>query len=507
VLTRFKVSGFKNLVGVDISFGPFTCIAGVNGVGKSNLFDAILFLSALSEKTFMDAAKSVRDDEGKTTDVKSLFHRVGDFSENKITLEAEMIVPGKGTDDLGVEAEASITFLKYVLELEYRNGAAHGSQGGIELIKEELTHINIGDAPKHILFPHSKNWLKSAVKGRRQKPLISTIKKEMERKETNIRIRLHQDRGESRGIPKVFLARNLPRTVLSTANATENKTALVAKREMQSWRLLLLEPSALRRPDKFDAPDRLGHDGSHLPATLYRLTKSNASDSVAQDKTEKQVYYSIANRLSELIDEVYEIRVDRDEKRELLTLEVKDRGGTFFSARDLSDGTLRFLAAAVIELDPEAQGLLCLEEPENGIHPSRIPLMIQLLQDIACDVNESVASDNPLRQVIVNTHSPAVVAQVPDDSLLVAEHREIVREGHRFKAVSFSCLIDTWRKRRQEDVTVVSRGKLLAYLNPVSFSEERYEAAQPIQKTTETKRRVIDREDLHPLLPGFTKSD
>lgn len=43
MLTRLKVSGFKNLVDVDVHFGPFTCIAGANGVGKSNLFDAILF--------------------------------------------------------------------------------------------------------------------------------------------------------------------------------------------------------------------------------------------------------------------------------------------------------------------------------------------------------------------------------------------------------------------------------------------------------------------------------
>ncbi len=42
MLTRLKVSGFKNLVDVDVHFGPFTCIAGANGVGKSNLFDAIL---------------------------------------------------------------------------------------------------------------------------------------------------------------------------------------------------------------------------------------------------------------------------------------------------------------------------------------------------------------------------------------------------------------------------------------------------------------------------------
>ena len=43
MLTRFKVNGFKNLVAVDLRFGPFTCIAGANGVGKSNLFDAIRY--------------------------------------------------------------------------------------------------------------------------------------------------------------------------------------------------------------------------------------------------------------------------------------------------------------------------------------------------------------------------------------------------------------------------------------------------------------------------------
>jgi AAA15 family ATPase/GTPase len=47
MLTRLKVSGFKNLTKVDIRFGAFTCIAGVNAVGKSNLFDAINFFERL----------------------------------------------------------------------------------------------------------------------------------------------------------------------------------------------------------------------------------------------------------------------------------------------------------------------------------------------------------------------------------------------------------------------------------------------------------------------------
>ncbi|MCU0571237.1 MAG: AAA family ATPase [Oculatellaceae cyanobacterium Prado106] len=77
MLTRLKISGFKNLVDVDVRFGAFTCIAGANGVGKSNLFDAIRFLSSLADLPLIEAALSVRDEAGKTGDIRSLFHRVG----------------------------------------------------------------------------------------------------------------------------------------------------------------------------------------------------------------------------------------------------------------------------------------------------------------------------------------------------------------------------------------------------------------------------------------------
>src|SRR6266705_3091999 len=111
MLTRLKVSGFKNLVDVDVRLGPFTCIAGANGVGKSNLFDAIRFLSALADSTLMDAALSVRSEGERTGDVRSLFHCVGDQYDNEMSFEVEMIVPQNSVDDLGQEATAAITFL------------------------------------------------------------------------------------------------------------------------------------------------------------------------------------------------------------------------------------------------------------------------------------------------------------------------------------------------------------------------------------------------------------
>ena len=49
-----RSNGFKNLVDFALDFGPYTCIAGANGVGKSNIFDAIRFLSLLTEHTMND---------------------------------------------------------------------------------------------------------------------------------------------------------------------------------------------------------------------------------------------------------------------------------------------------------------------------------------------------------------------------------------------------------------------------------------------------------------------
>jgi predicted ATPase len=394
LLTRLKVSGFKNLVDVDVCFGPFSCIAGANGVGKSNLLDAIVLLSALADKTLMDAALSVRDEGSRTGDVRSLFHRVGDDYASEISFEAEMLVPQKARDDLGQEAEATSTLLKYEISLRYRDHVDSPSVGVLELTKEQLSHITLGEASKHLRFPNTQAWRKSVLKSHRFTPhFIST--------DASSFIRVHQDGGSS-GRARKLLASNLPRTALSASNAAESPTATVARREMQSWRLLQLEPSALRRPDSFSAPFKLAPDGSHLPATLYHLARLNGfGNGTPPTQVEARLYATLANTLAELIDDVRLIRVDRDERRELLTLYVTGKDGTAHAARALSDGTLRFLALGVLALDPNETGVICLEEPENGIHPARIAAMIRLLQTISIPLSRRRTTRN-LRMTIEN---------------------------------------------------------------------------------------------------------
>ncbi|HEX9080185.1 MAG TPA: AAA family ATPase, partial [Desulfuromonadaceae bacterium] len=297
---------------------------------------------------------------------------------------------------------------------------------------------------------------------------------------------------------------NLTRTVLSTVNTAENPTALMAKREMQSWRVLRLEPAAMRRPDEITAPPKLATDGSHLAAMLFHLPKTaryagnSSHDPLTSLDASTMLYARLSRRMREFIGDFREIAVDHDEKREILTVTCTGWDGTTHTARALADGALRFLALAAMELDTENPGVICLEEPENGIHPDCIPAMLSLLMDLAVDVEKPVGADNPLRQVIVNTHSPAIVARIPEESLLIAELVELISQGMKFKAARFGALPDTWRQNAEEKPATAVREKLAPYLPPVVEKEE------PEQGEKERKREPAGqkgRPDQHPLLP------
>ena len=188
MLTRLQVRGFKNLADVDVAFGPFTCVAGANGVGKSNLFDAITFLSAIADLPLIDAARCDRDEKNRSNEVRSLFFRDGNETVDEITLVADMLIPDEGVDELGQNACASITFLQYTLVLGYETDAELQQIERLIVRREELQHINVGDARKQLAFEHSLKWRKSVVHGRRSSPFISTVSEQ-----SNTIVKLHQE--------------------------------------------------------------------------------------------------------------------------------------------------------------------------------------------------------------------------------------------------------------------------------------------------------------------------
>jgi len=476
MITRLRVNGFKNLRNVDLRFSEFTCIAGPNGAGKSNLFDAIQFLSHTASKTLLEAALAIRADGAMSSDPAHIFcfdHPVG---SRGIDFIVDMIVPKVAYDDLNQQARATFTFLKYELSLVERT--VGNGDSGLQIVKENLTYHPWSKATGELNFKNTATWRQSLMqeaKGGNRQFFIST-----KTEDNKTVIQRHQDGGSS-GKPYPYLASNLPRTVLSIANATESPTALCAKREMEAWRFLALEASSLRAPDDFTESNIMNSHGRHMPATLHRLMQTEGLGPGVGDR--------IAQRLTELIENVKGIRVDPDPVRRAYSILVADHSGNEIPARGLSDGTLRFLALAILEQDPLVTGVICLEEPENGIHPKRLPAMIALLKEIAVDTQEPCGDDNPLRQIIINTHSPTVVAEVPDSSLVIAVDRTAYYQDRLVHTPSFLGLPDTWRERVSGEA--VARGLLIPYLNPIRLK----------QQDQRNPDRVVDREDLQMLLP------
>ncbi|UOV01496.1 AAA family ATPase [Pseudoxanthomonas mexicana] len=450
MLTRLVARGFKNLVDVDIHFGPFTCIAGPNGAGKSNLFDAISFLSHLSDKTFVDAARSIRGGD----DLRALFT---DPESGRIEFRAEMVIPPVGFDDFGQRAEASATFVYYELTLALESSEDGASR--IRLEREELNYIAKAESPRRITFAHSKRWIDSVVKASaRRTTFIQTDQDD--RRGAVIRLQSDRMQGQDKtkrggGSATGFSAVSLPRTVLSSAqNADEARTAVIVRNEMRSWRQLQLEPSALRSVDDFESPPRIDSSGKHVPSVLNRLSRD--------PRVADELYVRLANSLVSLVEDVRSVRVDRDESRRALRFMMKDKNGLELPAGSLSDGTMRFVALSVMEMDPDEGGVICLEEPENGIHPQRVNAMLDLLYRIASDADSEISFDNPLRQVIISTHSPAVVKHLDRDDVVFAVSESLVVANRRVRSVKFLGLPDSWRAKL--GIGAISDGIAISYL-------------------------------------------
>lgn len=454
MLTRLEIQSFKNLADMTVEFGPFTCIAGENGVGKSNVFDAIQFLSLLADQPLMEAAEAVRTTrDERAGDPRELFW--SGSPEKRMWFAAEMIVPPEVEDDFGQTAKPTISFLRYELEIGYQEPTAADRRGRLILLSEELRHINLGEAAGRLGFEHSPNdFRRRVVQGRRSGAAFISTQPEEDRV-----ITVHQD-GGSRGQPRRASAVRAPATVVSTITVADDPTILAARREMQSWRRLALEPTALRTADRYTDPRFMASDGRHLPAALYRIAHAEGSNGHPGD-----VYARVASRLSELTGvSVRTLDVEADDTRELLTIHLFEQSGSSIPARSLSEGTLRFLALCVLLEDPDVGGVLCMEEPENGIHPANIQAMLTLLMDLAVDPLVEPGQDNPVRQVIVNTHSPVVVQIVKPDDLLFATSRPIEnRNGVVHDVLELRPMRDSWRAHRG-DARPIGKTELIPYL-------------------------------------------
>lgn len=405
MITYLKVTGFKSFHNFEMEFTPLTIVAGTNASGKSNLFDALMLISNLAETD--NIKRAFKDQRGEFLE---LFTQYGENNHaNEMEFYIEMLVNKNITDAWGNKANLKYTRLRY--ELKIRRYTNNSGLEDIEVSHESLINLKHQEDKWIKIVPATLReiWRPKVGAGKRGIPYINTTQ------ESGIlTVEVPQD-GKT-GNKRRFPLKNASRTVLSSFDTTDFPHVLAAKEEMKSWKFLQMNPEDLRKPtDKSNGEDKLTQSGKNLAAALNRIAIKNPYSLV-----------EISRKLQSFVPNFIEVKIVDDKENKQYIIKLIDKDGKEYTSRVLSEGTLRILALCILEQDDQHTGLLCFEEPENGVHPYRITSMAALLKNLTNDFTDE---EMPLRQVIVNTHSPILVGNIyrwESDSTVSIWYAEII---------------------------------------------------------------------------------
>ena len=177
-----------------------------------------------------------------------------------------------------------------------------------------------------------------------------------------------------------------------------------------------------REPQKADLRnDRLEEDFSNLGLFLNRLR--------GIPRAKKTILEALRDLYSGLDD--FDVSVEGGTVQVFFT-----EGDFIIPAPRLSDGTLRYLCLLAILWDPEPPPLICIEEPELGLHPDILPKLADLLVQ---------ASERT--QLIVTTHSDILVDAMTErpEAVIVCEKHAGQTELRRLSAESLAQWLKDYR--------------------------------------------------------------
>jgi predicted ATPase len=399
MLTRIEIDGFKTFERFALDLQPFTAIVGPNASGKSNLFDALRFLSLLAQNDIRTAMQDLRGEPAE------LFRKTNQGSRDRIVFAIEVLLASNGTDAFGTKYSIKSQRLRYELEISQKYDA-NGHVRGIYVTREHCEAI-----PKK---SERAQFLKSLGSLHYSGQLNPFIRMRGREGVGNEAIEIRQDGEKKRGRPVTLPANEASRTALSTVTTAEFPHLYALRDLLGFTRFLEINPQAARTPsDRFE--DRiLKPDASNLSAVLAKLRDETCSD-VRPDG----VLSDISADLASLIPSVSAVTVNNDPSSKEYSFGLTLTDELTFSSRVISDGTLRLLALLTVLNDPSRRGVLCFEEPENGVHEGRIDVLVDFLR-------EATALDHgfmepALFQIIINTHSPAVMNSLHDDEIVAAD--------------------------------------------------------------------------------------
>jgi predicted ATPase len=163
--------------------------------------------------------------------------------------------------------------------------------------------------------------------------------------------------------------------------------------------------SFLRRACDVNDNRYLKQDGRNLPAFLY-LMKEN------HPKIFHRILKVIQTIAPYIDNFILEPSLLNKQEIELRWIDIGDPESSF-SAYQLSDGTLRFIALSALLLQPSPPGVVIIDEPELGLHPYAIGMLAGMIQ-----------SASSKAQIIVATQSPGLISKFSPEDVVVIDRSE-----------------------------------------------------------------------------------
>jgi predicted ATPase len=353
VLTALRLVNFKSFRDATLHLGPLALLMGTNASGKSNLRDAFRFLHGISRGYTVAEILGEKWIEGGVLQWKGIRGgtREATFMQApSLRLEAEFSLEEGGRDRNA----------RYQIEVDLAQG-----NGPPRVLAERLmvgghgAYVFDTDPQDYPTDRPDRHHLSARVRQRARglNPALSFLSQQP------LLSQVHEH-------PKVQpQIRELVRASLQA---------------FSGMRFLDLAPDAMTRPS-VPGQTVLGDRGENLSSVLQAL---------CEDPARKR---ALARWLQELTPmDACDFDFEPDAAGRILVTLVESNGQRT-TANSASEGTLRFLAMIAALLGPETASFYFFEELENGIHPTRLDLLVQLIE-------ERVARDRI--QLVASTHSP-----------------------------------------------------------------------------------------------------
>lgn len=343
-ITRVRIEGYRSVRSITFPVEPLTVFVGRNGVGKTNLYRSLQLLQAAAAGTF---SRELAAEGGL----------------GSATWAGERRTHEKARIELAVELQDDETGVRYTYSIDC--GFPSPSVAAFQLepqIKRERLELKSGRRPVSLL-----DRAGPAVTLRNDAGRPETVTHELLASETAL-----AQVGDAGNAPEVDRIRRL----------------------VLDWRfyhaLRTDADSPLRRPCLAVTTPTLASDGSDLAAVFATLAH------IRGDMTD----------LDETIADAFpgaELVVPAPGRTAEFGLRMPDYPKRVFSAAELSDGTLRFLALAGALLGYRLPAFIALNEPEGSLHPELLPALGRLIARAAART-----------QIWVVTHSEALAAAIAE---------------------------------------------------------------------------------------------